>query len=98
MKNSTKSGKAPAANPQPQQITRTISQANHVDFRRQNLMNSSGVVEGAPTTTYLLLAQRFEDGKDLEWIQEVELSLDEYDKVRGYLAQLRGLMPAKRSA
>jgi hypothetical protein len=98
MKRSTKSGKAPAATPQPQQISRTICRTDHVDFRRQNLVNSSGMVEDAPTTTYLLLAQRFEDGKDLEWIQDVELSCDEYDKLRRYLAQLRGLMPAKRSA
>jgi hypothetical protein len=56
-----------------------------------NLINDHGAVEDAPTTTYILLAQRFEDGKDLEWIQDVELSLDEYDKLRRYLAQLRGL-------
>jgi len=62
---------------------------------RQNLVNASGNVEDAPTTTYLLLAQHFEDGKQSEWLQEVELSLDEYDKLRRYLAEIRGLIPAK---
>jgi hypothetical protein len=47
---------------------------------------------------YLLLAQRFEDGKDLEWIQDVELTYFEYDKVRRYLAEPGGLMPAKDGA
>lgn len=63
-----------------------------------NLVNGNGALEDAPTTTYMLLAQRFEDGKDLEWLQDVELSLNEYDKLRRYLAQLRGLIPAKDAA
>jgi hypothetical protein len=88
-KHSTKSGKASAALSQPQQITRNAP--DRVDFRRQNLIDSSGRLEDPPTTTYLLLAQRFVDGQDLEWIQDIELSLEEYDKLRRYLVQIRGL-------
>jgi hypothetical protein len=95
MKHTTKSGKAPTANPQPKPIA---CRTDRVDFRRQNLVNSSGVVEDPPTTTYLLLAQHFEDGKDLEWIQDVELSYDEYFKVRRYLAELRGLIPVNKKS
>jgi hypothetical protein len=63
-----------------------------------NLLNEHGALEDPPTTTYLLLAQRFEDGKDLECLQDVELSYDENWKLRRYLAELRGLMPAKDAA
>jgi len=60
-----------------------------------NLMNECGALVDPPRTTYLLLTQSFEDGKDLEWLQDVELSYDEYQKLRRYLAELRGLIPAK---
>jgi hypothetical protein len=60
-----------------------------------NLMNERGAIADPPTTTYLLLAQHFEDGKELEFLQEVELSYDENWKLRRYVAELRGLIPAK---
>jgi hypothetical protein len=62
-----------------------------------NLMERPGVVADAPTTSYLLLAQQCSND-ELAWLQEVELTLDEYQKLRHHLAQLRGLIPAKKSA
>jgi hypothetical protein len=62
-----------------------------------NLMERPGVLADPPTTTYLLLAQQCTND-ELAWLQEVELSLDEYQKLRNHLAQLRGLIPAKKSA
>jgi hypothetical protein len=63
-----------------------------------NLVNEHGAVADPPTTTYRLLAQRFEDGKEIEFLQEVELTYDENWKLRRYLAELRGLIPAKDAA
>jgi hypothetical protein len=63
-----------------------------------NLIDECGAVADAPTTTYMILAQRFEDGKDLESIQDIELSYQEYDKLRRYLAELRGLIQPKDAA
>jgi hypothetical protein len=63
-----------------------------------NLINESGAVADPPTTTYRLLAQRFEDGKEIEFLQEVELTYDENWKLRRYLAELRGLIPQESAA
>jgi hypothetical protein len=63
-----------------------------------NLLNENGYLQDPPTTLYVLLAQRFEDGKDLEFLQDVLLTYDENWKLRRYLAELRGLIPAKDAA
>jgi hypothetical protein len=63
-----------------------------------NLINERGALADPPTTTYLLLAQHFESGKDVDVLQEVELTYDENWKLRRYLAELRGLIQAKDAA
>jgi hypothetical protein len=78
--------------------TRPFPTKSRTDFQRLNLIDSNGNVADAPTTTYLLMAQHFEADKDIEWLQDVELSYDEYHKLRHYLADIRGLFPVKKLA
>ena len=63
-----------------------------------NLIDEHGALADPPTTTYLLLAQHFEEGREIDILQEVELTYDENWKLRRYLAELRGLIQAKDAA
>jgi hypothetical protein len=63
-----------------------------------NLMSESGrALADPPTITYILVANHF-DGKDIDALQEVELTYDENWKLRHYLAELRGLIPPPTAA
>jgi hypothetical protein len=65
-----------------------------VPLPRQNLVDDTGRLLDPPTCTYLLGAQRFAEGEEIEFIQDVQLSYDEYFKLRRYVAGLRGLIAA----
>jgi hypothetical protein len=93
------SGKAPAK-PKPfapalkeKEPVITINSAP-VPLPLRNLVDDAGRFLDPPAVTYLLGAQRFAEGEEIEFIQDVQLSYDEYFKLRRYVAGLRGLIAA----